>query len=417
VPASPFEEAFVSEDEKKKDESEQTPPGADQDDVAPSRGTDLASPEAIAKRVAALGEEDESERIARLEEEKLAERRAKAKGGKGGKGKRGLEASASKKLAKIGEKAERMSGPAPARAVPTDPLLQRANDLSKWARQNKNLVAGIIVGAAVIVGAFFVKEYLSQRTENRASELLAAAVADQKARIGDPNAEEPEGAPPDPSPMFKTAGERRDAALAKYREVQAKFPGTGAAYLARLSEGSILLDKRDADGAIKAYSEVRGSPLATADAEVRGRALEGLGFAYELKAQAGDKSKLDDAAKVFRELENTDVKGFKELGMYHQARVFEAKGDTDKAKELLKSVRERVAKPGEGHPFPYLESVAEDRLRALDPSALPPKPAMSLGNGPGNKMSEAQMRRMIEQMQKQMKEQQEKGGGKGAPPH
>ena len=69
------------------------------------------------------------------------------------------------------------------------------------------------------------------------------------------------------------------------------------------------------------------------------------------------------------------MKGFKELGMYHQARVLEAKGDKDKAKELLKSIRERVNKPGEGHPFPYLESVAEDRLRALDPSEVPPASA------------------------------------------
>jgi len=157
--------------------------------------------------------------------------------------------------------------------------------------------------------------------------------------------------------------------------------------------------------------DVRRSPLTLVDAEVRGRTLENLGFAYELKAQAGEAAKLDDALKVFRELENTDVKGFKELGMYHQARLFEQKGDKDKAKELLKSLRERLNKPGEGHPFAYLESVVDDRLRALDPTALPPKPSMGMG-GPTSKVSDADMRRFREQLEKQMKQQGQHGQGK-----
>lgn len=373
---------------------------------------DLASPDAIAKRVAFLGEEDETERMARVEEEKLAERRAKQKG----TGKRGLEAAASKRLAKVRDKSSedleraRSQGRGPSRAVPNDPLLQKTNELGKWASKNKSVVAGVVAAAVLVIGGFTLREYLGQRKETQASEILADAVAAQRGRIGTPGTDdaEKEGFR-DPTPMFKTIPERQDAALAKYRDVQQRFPGTGAAFLARLSEGSILLDKRQPDLAIAAYSDARSSPLATADAEVRGRSLEGLGFAYELKAQGGDAAKLDDALKVFRELENTDVKGFKELGMYHQARVHEAKGDKDKAKELLKSVRERVNKPGEGHPFPYLENVAEDRLRALDPTALPPKSPMNVGGGgAGNKMSEAQMRKMMEQIQKQMKEQQEK---------
>jgi len=57
---------------------------------------------------------------------------------------------------------------------------------------------------------------------------------------------------------YKTFDERRGAALKQYKEVQAKFPGTGAAILARLAEGSLLLDKRDIDNAIAAFTEVKG---------------------------------------------------------------------------------------------------------------------------------------------------------------
>ena len=106
-----------------------------------------------------------------------------------------------------------------------------------------------------------------------------------------------------------------------------------------------------------------------------------------------------------------------ELGMYHQARVYEAKGDKDKAKELLKNVYERATKPGEGHPFPMLEQLAEDRLRALDPTALPPKQPNHLGGmgGMGGKgMSAAQMRQLEEMMRKMQLQQ--KGEQGGAPP-
>ena len=90
---------------------------------------DDASPEAIARRVAALGDEDELEKLARTEEQKLAERRAKMKRGKKG----GLEAAASKRLNKIAEKAQ------PKKMIATavdgaDPLLNQTAKVSKWAR-------------------------------------------------------------------------------------------------------------------------------------------------------------------------------------------------------------------------------------------------------------------------------------------
>jgi hypothetical protein len=177
--------------------------------------------------------------------------------------------------------------------------------------------------------------------------------------------------------MFKTPDERRDSALSKYHDVATKFQGTGAATLARLGEGSLLLDKRDADKAIEAFNDVKDTALAKADTEVRGRALEGLGFAYELRAQLkpdGRDKDLDAAIQAFRELEATDTLGFKELGMYHQARAYEAKGDTTKAKEILHSLHDRLAAPDkQGHQLDSLQALADDRLRRLDPMALPPK--------------------------------------------
>jgi hypothetical protein len=402
------------------DEPKTEEPAAHAAGEAEAEPEDQMSPEAIAKRVAALGDEDQLEKIAREEEIKLAERRAKTKGGK----KRGLEAAASKRLAQIG------GGKVPPKrvavAADVDPLLARTGQLGKWIRANQSVVTGLAIAAIVAVAGAGGYAWWTQKVETEASQVLTQAVLDEAGRIGDPDKAEDEDRK-DPRPVFKTEADRREAALTKYREVQTKYKGTGAAFLARLEEGSLLLDKGDLDGAQAAFNDASSSPLASADAEVKGRAIEGLGFVAERRAAAKPEEKdkwLDEAATQFRALENTDVKGFKELGMYHQARVAEAKGDKDKAVQLLKSLHERLNAPGESHPFPYLETVADDRLRNLSPDALPPKPrggpmgmpgrggppGMGGMGGPGGQpqMSDEQMQRIIEQLKKQAEQQ---GGG------
>ena len=363
-----------SPEEESSDEESAKEGPSEEDDGEPGEEDeeeDKVSPEAIAKRVEAFGGEDESDRIAREEEEKLAERRRKLK--KRG-GRKGLELAASKKLSKIGKKGR------PTRAVPAaveaaDPLIERTQRFGEWAQKNAKLVWSLVGVAVVLLASFGTYTYFDKKKAQDASKGLAAAVADQRAPIGDPDkVKDDEDVPP---VMFKTSDERRDSALSKYHDVATKYPGTGAATLARLGEGSLLLDKRDADRAIEAFNDVKDTALAKADTEVRGRALEGLGFAYELRAQLkpdGRDKDLDSAIQTFRELEATDTLGFKELGMYHQARAYEAKGDTTKAKEVLHSLHDRLsAADRQGHQLDTLEALADDRLRRLDPMALPPK--------------------------------------------
>ena len=308
----------TSEDETKEDAKAPAEGASDDaegktstaDDEEVEAPVDSASPEAIARRVAALGEEDQSEVQAREEERKLAERRASKKKGKKG----GLEIAASKKLSKIGTRAEPKRQIAV--AADADPLIEKTAKLSEWAKQNQKTVqvVGALIAAALLGIAGFL--YFEHKHETEASMLLTKAVEDDRARVGEPPKDDPEN--PVEAPLsFKTFEERRESALKKFREVQSKYPKTGAAILSRLAEGSLLLDKREADPALAAFTEVKGSPLAAADQEVKGRALEGVGFAYELKAVAtpAEAAKnYDEALKVYKELENTvEVRGFKEL--------------------------------------------------------------------------------------------------------
>jgi hypothetical protein len=397
----------VPDDPQKRDPLQPDLASSKADDGPVDPDEDRFRPEAIAARVDQIGEETELERVARQEEQKLLERKKQQR-----KGKRGLEAAASKRLARIGEgTVKRPSAAADAYIPEADPLLERVSRARRWIQQHRQAFGGLIAVAVVGVGGALGWTYWQNKRAAEGSTILAQGFSDEHGHVSDKDDDDDSPKTKQLYPTFKSVADRRAAALARYREVEAKYPGTGAAILARLAEAGLLLDQGDSKGAIGAYAEVKASPLAQADAEVRGRALEGLGFAHELSAQNSDANKdghWNDAMAAFKALEQIDVTGFKELGMYHQARVLQAKGDTTKAVEILKDVHKRVSEPAEGHPFSYLEFVVDDRLRELDPAALPPKPARRAGpNGPGGNvdMSNPQIQELIRQLQQ-----------KGAPP-
>jgi hypothetical protein len=371
------------------------------------KSADKFGPEAIAARIEKMGEESEADKTAREEEQKLLARRKQQK-------KSGLEAAASKRLAKIGETAVKRPS-----AVSADPGLDRATKFTKWVEANRQTV-GLLVGVALIGGGGLAGWwYVQDKHTIDASLLLGQAFAADHGRIVTKDHEDDDTAAASKQlyPSFPTSSERRAVSLAKYRSLQAKYPGTGAAIISRLSEGALLLDAADGQGALEAFDAVASSPLAQADSEVRGRALEGKGFADELladKSESNHDKYLDDAMTVYRALEAVDVAGFKELGMFHQSRIALARGDKARAVELLKDVTKRVQDPGQTHAFAYLQFAAEDRLRDLDPSALPPKaPAKGAGEGAGGSstpdMSDPKIQELIRKLQAQAK------GGGGAP--
>jgi len=86
--------------------------------------------------------------------------------------------------------------------------------------------------------------------------------------------------------------------------------------------------------------------------------------------------------------------------------VLQSQGDKAKAIEVLKEVQKRVSEPGEDQPFSYLKFVVEDRLRELDPTALPPKPRTDASGKGGAKaaggnqvdMNDPQIKKILEQL-------------------
>ena len=371
---------------------------------------DPASPEAILKRVSAFGEEDALERIARIEEAKLAARRSKDKKTKK---KGGLEAAASKRLAKIGEKAQPKK---PAIVIPdADPLLDRALKFSKWAKKNKPLVRNVSIGAVVAAAAILGYVGYERHHEAEASVQLAKAVADERGEDRRPGRGGGRRQAAGSRPRLQDdRGEARGRA-AGLPERRDEVPRDGRGHPGEAVGGGALARQGGRGRRARGVRRRVGLALAKADAEVRGRALEGMGFAYGSRPTRRPETPPRGCSTRRRRStarsRTPTSPASTNLGMYHQARVLQREGDKTQAIDILKKLHERLHRPGDEHKFVYLEIVADDALRALAPDALPPRSA-GPGGAPGMRggkpqYTQEQIKKMLEQMQK--------SGGKPAP--
>jgi hypothetical protein len=317
-------------------------------------------------------------------------------------------------LRKKEEAALRRAGLAPGEMV-DDALARAFASGVRWLRGNTTTLQGILIGVIVVGAAYAYYQHRVEQRDEDVSSALFKGVESERGKIStSPKTEEE--ALQDPTPSWRSPEDRRTASLASYRKAITGNPGSGAAILARMSEAGLLFDKRDWDGAIAALRDVKASALAKADASVRARAADMEGLALESK---GD---LDGALKAFRELQNTDLHGLKELGMYEQARILFGRGDTAQAKNLLVSVREKLhpktedpAGGGEGRMFPFLSAQVDDLLARIDPAAVT-SPSRAGGS---KSMNPADLERLQEQFRRKMKQAQEKAEqqkGQAPPP-
>ena len=304
------------------------------------------------------GEGEEEEPPAKTKSAKIRDRNQRVR----------AQAAARRRARRDKERAAQAAGGLDTSEMVDDALARSTHAASKWLRANFKWVQWIVI--ALIAGGigWQIYSWRTSKTSATASDLLLGAVLAENGRIGDPKAaEDPnELGVVDPRPIFETEAQRSEAAEKAYIEAAAKRPGSGTSILAELGLAGVLLDRGKWDEAKAKYESVKATPLAQHDVDVRGRAIEGIGMCLEAKKDT------DGALKAYRELENTDAPGLKELGMYHQARLHYAKGEKDKAKELVEKVIEKTKpeKPrGFGQPPGYLEQRAKDLLAKIDPEA------------------------------------------------
>jgi hypothetical protein len=297
----------------------------------------------------------------------------------------------------LARRQEQASGRRPIDLLPgemvDDALSRMAAKSSRWVRTNFGTLQWVVVAGVVGLGGFMGYAHFAEKSAMAASGSLASAIADERGHVMAEDKRSDEEKEYSSARIFKTEAERQDAAMNGYNQVIDQHSGTGPAILAKLGQAGVFLDKKDFPHALEAYAAVLASPLAAADPDVKGRAIEGAGFAKEGK---GD---LDGALASFKELEGVDVKPFKELAQYHQARVLVRKDQKDQAKDLLKKAHEKLTAPStDGRPFQYLEDVVEKALRDLDPTALPP-PRPQLGGAMGSKMTPEEIQALVKRAQ------------------
>jgi predicted negative regulator of RcsB-dependent stress response len=299
-----------------------------------------------------------------------------------------------------------------------DALARGTSAATSWIRKNGRLVVAGGLVALLGVGGYLFFVGREQAKAGDATGALADALAADRGRILKEDKRTDEEKELDPTRVYSSSDQRASAAIEGYQKALASTTEAGPTTLARLGLAGAQLEKGEAKAALESYASVLASPLANADADVKARAVEGSGLAKEAVDD------VDGALKSFEELAKIPGKGFEELGLYHQARLWDRKGDKAKAKELLKTAREKLSAPSEaGQAFPFLEAVVDGHLRSLDPTAAPAR--VQLGGAKGNAMSPEELDRIQEQLRKALEKkskehgEEHEGEGEGMPgmPH
>jgi Tfp pilus assembly protein PilF len=392
-------EADDAEDEEAED---QAPAEDDEDEAAADRvrAEAAAAPPKKKKKKRAADAEDADDpsqirdRNKRLRAEAARKRRAKRERERGGAAAQGLDAS----------------------ELVDDALARGSHAATKWVRNNFGLLQwGLLLVVAGVIG-WQIYAWRTKRSLEKNSDELFAAVEAETGLVGAPPSEDPTF---NPKRTFATHAERLKAAEEEYRSAAKALAGKGPGILAEFGLAGVLYDQGKYDEALQNYESVLGSPLAKHDADVRFRAIEGVGLCREAKGDA------PGAEKAFKELEAADSPGFVALALFHQARLAYAAGKKDKVKELLKKSKEKAET--DKSPFAtasYLERASRELLAAVDPT---------VARAPSSQYSPEQMdalkeqimndpsklKKMLEDMQKNVKDMTKELPGPGdvpAPP-
>ncbi|MEP7050394.1 MAG: tetratricopeptide repeat protein [Pseudomonadota bacterium] len=282
-----------------------------------------------------------------------------------------------------------------ARGIPTrhleageivdDAFARSTQAAGEWLKKNFNIVQWfLIVGLVGWIG-YAVYSYRANRNAEQTSAKLISAIRAEEARVGASDSKlDQYTLVAETRPAYPTDIDRLQAAEKQYRAIAEANSSSAAASFAKLGLASVLYDQGKFKEAKAAYQAVKDSPLAAQDANVRGRAAEGIGMSAE---SLGDK---EGAQKAFADLSKIDGFGFSALGDYHLARLAFAAGENDKAKDLLQAaqkVLDNAAKadsgngdkldkkmPGNlGNPS-YLQSAVRELLKRVDPNAVTATP-------------------------------------------
>jgi len=242
-----------------------------------------------------------------------------------------------------------------------DQFLEKSISILDWAVERRKQIGVLLLVALVAAIAGVTVDHLSRKGAADASAVIATGLEAYLAPvIVVPEGEE---APKKEDLLyFDTREARANEALKRFDEAVQKEKGSSIGDMALLGKAGADFDLGKYDEAIAAY---RGF-LEGVDSEtswLAPNAREGLGHAYEA---AG---KTDEAREVFAEMAEKETGRVALMGLFHEARMFEAKGDRNRAGALYEKVVKAIAEDGDFDRLDYLFSGARERLLQINPEA------------------------------------------------
>jgi predicted negative regulator of RcsB-dependent stress response len=216
-----------------------------------------------------------------------------------------------------------------------DAFTSAAQQSVEWVADHKRQVIVLTSAGFIAIAAIWTGLAWKESRDVAASELLAAAITTYDAQVIT-ESETTKANPTGEEPTFATEEAKRTAALEKFRAVIDAASSSAVADVARFYVGKLEADAGNAAAAEKTFTALVDS-LSTKDS-LYFLALERLAYLQEGR---GD---VDGAIAALGRVAQNDEAPFRDVAMYHQARLYLAKGDTERGKNLLAAIEKDFPK-------------------------------------------------------------------------
>jgi len=240
-----------------------------------------------------------------------------------------------------------------------DAFLQAASSSAEWFQENRGKVIALsVAGFCLIAAVWGGAEYIRHR-DGRASELLQNALKYWDAEVVAEGADiqaEPEGDPP----TFATADAKHQTIIQELAAVSGYAAGTGVDQLAQFYMAEEHYRSGDKQSALKAF---KGLLLSLGeDDNLTFLAVERTAYLQEELGQ------VDEAIATLKRVANRQGRFYADYTAYHQARLYQTKGDSDRAQNILEKIEK-------DYPESPAREQVKSRLVALSQNNATPKDA------------------------------------------
>jgi predicted negative regulator of RcsB-dependent stress response len=174
-----------------------------------------------------------------------------------------------------------------------DELLTTVEEFENFAKKHYKETIAVMVAIILVAGAVYGFRFWNERQESECNALLGTALKTFHGSVGSASPDLFGGGQDQANPTFPTAQTKYKKALEQFDNVVRRFPRQKAAAIARYHAGLCLAELDDTTAAIRTLQEASR----TSDRNIG--SLAQLALAGEM-VRAG---KLDDAAKLYRELQ------------------------------------------------------------------------------------------------------------------